>query len=118
MADTKRRLLTELCPSPHLEAADLDGETVVTIKGYDWHPVGKEKVIKGVLYFNEFERGMVINKTNRVALQAMFGNLLEELVGKRITLYVGEAAYEGKMVPCLRIRAKEPRPAVIEQATK
>lgn len=108
MAGEKKRRMSELAPAPHLEAADLEGDTVVTIRGFDWHPVGKERVIKGVLYFAEFERGMVINKTNRVILQHLFGNVLDAIVGQRITLYVAETTFEGKLVPCLRIRGQRP----------
>lgn len=113
MSDRPKRIV-DLCPSPHLEAADLAGEdVVVTIKSFDWHPVGVEEVIKGVIYFEEFNRGMVINRTNVKALQKLFGENLElvNIVGKRITLYTGEATYQGKIVPALRIRSKHPAAA-------
>lgn len=108
MSETKKRMMSELCPSPHLEAADITGDTVVTVKSYDWHPVGPEQTVKGVIYFEEFERGMVINKTNRVILQHLFGQYLDDMVGQRITLYQSEVTFEGKVVPCLRIRSKAP----------
>lgn len=107
----KRRLISELAPSPHLEAADLEDDTVVTIKSWERHEVGPDKVIKGVIYFEEMERGFVINKTNRVILQALFGRYVEDMIGKQITIYPTECQFEGKMVPCLRIKNKHPAAA-------
>lgn len=115
----KRKRVAELAPSPHLEAADIGGEeVVVTIKTFDWHPVGEDRVIKGILYFQEFDRGMVINKTNRVTLQHLFGEFLDELVGKRMTLYASETQFGGKVVPCLRIRAQKPAEAKSKETAK
>lgn len=100
---------TQLCPSPHIEAADLNGaEKVVTIKGYDFHNVGAEQVKKGVLFYDEFERGMVINRTNVKRIIAIHGNNADEWKGKKITLYPSETDYAGKTVPCIRVREKAP----------
>lgn len=109
--ETKKRMMAELCPSPHLEAADITGDTVVTIKAYDWHPVGSEQKVKGVIFFKEFERGMVINKTNRVILQHLFGSYADDMLDQQITIYPSETTFEGKVVPCLRIRAQKPEAA-------
>ena len=55
----------ELCPSPHIEAAELnDADKTVTICGIDFHDVGEEKTTKGVVFFKEFgDRAMVMNRT-------------------------------------------------------
>jgi hypothetical protein len=42
---------------------------------------------KGVVYFTEIDRGLVLNKTNGTCLEAMFGPDVEGWVGKRVTLH-------------------------------
>jgi hypothetical protein len=108
MATEKKRLMSELAPSPHLEAADLDGDLVLTIKAWDRHEVGPEKQMKAVIYFEEVERGLVVNKTNRVILQHLFGRYVDDMVGQKVALYATECQFQGKLVPCLRIRSEHP----------
>ena len=97
----------ELCPSPHLSAADISGDTVVTIKSVAFSEVGEEKAKKGVVFFSEFQRGMVVNRTNIKRLIAHHGNETDEWVGKKITIYPSETDFKGETVPCLRVRQKE-----------
>lgn len=100
---------TKLCPSPHIEAAELNGaDKVVTIKKVGFSEVGEEKVNKGVIYYEEFDRGMVINRTNVKRIIAMLGNETDEWVGKKIALYPSETDWQGRTVPCIRVREKLP----------
>jgi hypothetical protein len=100
----------ELCPAPHLEAADLNGQDViVTIKGTDFHDVGEERERKGVLVFKEFPRAMVVNRTNLKRIVAIHGAETEEWAGKKITLYPSETDYGGRTVPCIRVRTEPPQ---------
>ena len=114
MASEKRKLMSELAPSPHLEAADFEGDTVLTIKGWQRNEVGPEKVMKGVIYFQEVDRGLVVNKTNRVILAHLFGRYVDDMIGKPITIYPTECQFQGKLVPCLRIRTDHPKPGSVE----
>ena len=97
---------TELCPSPHIAADDLDGDTQVTIDRVDFHEVGDEREKKGVLYFREFVRAMVLNRTNLTRIIAQHGNDTDTWTGKQITLYPSETDYGGKTVACIRVREK------------
>lgn len=97
----------ELCPPPHLEAADLEGDTVVTIKAIDFALVGEEKQRKGVIFFEEFPRGMVVNRTNLGRIIGQHGNETDEWTGKKITLYPSETDFGGRTVPCIRVREKK-----------
>lgn len=100
----------DLCPSPHLECADLNGQDVtVTIRDVDFHEVGEEKATKGVVYFQEYKRAMVLNRTNLKRIIAIYGNDTDEWPGKRITLYPSETDFGGRTVPCIRIREKAPK---------
>lgn len=96
----------ELCPPPHLEAADLDGDTTVTIKDVEFAEVGEEKETKGVVWFEEFPRSMVLNRTNTKRLIGLHGGETDDWVGKKVTLYPSETEFGGRTVPCLRVREK------------
>jgi len=95
-----------LCPSPHISAEELEGDTVVTIKRCSFEEVGTEQVDKAVVHFDEFDRGFVLNKTNVGRIIALHGNQTEDWKGKQITLYASETDFNGKVVPCIRVREK------------
>lgn len=95
---------TKLCPAPHIEAAELTGDTPVTIERVAFADVGEEKVNKGVLFFREFDRGMVLNRTNLKRIIAQHGNETDEWVGKSVVLYPSETDFAGRTVPCIRVR--------------
>jgi hypothetical protein len=97
---------SELAPSPHLEAADLSGDTTYTIARVSKERVGKEGVEKGVLFFAEVQRGLVLNKTNVLRIVAQLGNETDDWQGSKITLYPTETEFNGKTVPCIRVRER------------
>jgi len=100
----------ELCPAPHLEAADLNGQDVkVTIRGVDFHQVGEEREEKGVVLFNEFPRAMVLNRTNLKRIVALHGSDTDAWIGKSVTLYPSETDWGGRTVPCIRVRTEAPQ---------
>ena len=97
----------ELCPPKHLAAEDLGGKDVeVTIKTVAFTTVGEKQERKGALVFDEFDRPMVINRTNIKRLIAHLGNDTDAWAGKKITLYPSEADFKGEVVPCIRVRGK------------
>ena len=96
---------TKLCPAPHLEAADLNGEDItLTVKGVRFALVGSERVEKGVIDFEDSDRGFVLNRTNLKRIIAMHGRETDDWVGKTITLYPSETDFAGKTVACIRVR--------------
>jgi hypothetical protein len=97
----------ELCPPPHLECADFPKETEVTIKTVSFAEVGEEKANKGVLHFEEFTRGLVLNRTNLKRIIEWHGNETDEWVGKKIKLYPSETEFGGKTVDCIRVKQKK-----------
>lgn len=104
--------VTDLCPSPHLEALDIGDEIgdsmTVTIKGVEKKTVGAEKVVKGVVLFAEFDRGLVLNKTNSRTIASLYGRECSEWIGKQITIYHSETSYQNKTVRCIRIKETIP----------
>lgn len=104
--------VTELCPSPHLEALDvgdrIGDECVLTITRVAVEVVGSEQVRKGVLFFAELDRGLVLNKTNSRTIAALYGTDCTLWVKKKITVYRSETSFQGKTVPCVRVRDAKP----------
>ncbi len=63
---------------------------------------GKKKT-KGVVYFHETDRGLVMNRTNAEAMARMFGNETNEWAGRRVTLHSVEVQLGPKKVPGIRV---------------
>lgn len=110
----------ELCPSPNLQALDIGtdlGDSVnVTIKGFDKSEVGKEKQVRSRLFVQEFDRPLVINRTNVKALIDLYGNDTSDWIGEQFNLYVSETSFNGDTVRCLRVRAVRAEKVVEDKA--
>ncbi len=95
----------EFFPKDFLNAEDLLKEPkVLTIRRLGREEVGPDKKPKLVARFDETDKGMVINQTNADTLKHMFGPEPQDAVGGRIELYAGQAMYNGKSVPAIRVR--------------
>lgn len=83
----------ELYPGRFIKAGDLRGKQVtLTISDVDKEQLESDqgKKVKGVISFRETEKQLALNKTNGLCLREMFGRLLVEWVGKRVTIFPGE----------------------------
>jgi hypothetical protein len=99
--------INDVFPSKYINANDLKGqEPVVTIREVLFEPVGRSREMKGVVYFTGKVKGLILNKTNAKSIMALTGSAVtEEWVGKAIRLYTAETEYDGKLSPCVRIKA-------------
>jgi len=99
----------------YLGSYSLDGkkEAVVTITKLDTDKVTGQQGRKEdcfVVYFKEFDKPMILNRTNAKAIEKVSGSgLVEDWAGTQVTLYVeqGVKAF-GEIVDALRIRDKKP----------
>jgi hypothetical protein len=99
----------------YLGSYSLDGkkEIVVTVSKLSQEKVTGQQGRKEdcfVVYFKEFDKGMILNRTNARAIEKVSGSgLVEDWVGVQVTLYVekGVKAF-GDVVDALRIRDKKP----------
>lgn len=87
-------------------------ERVFTIKDARKEDVtnadGKKDTVL-VLYFEEDEKGMVLNATNAKTIEGIYKTgILENWIGKRVQLYVKDVKAFGQTVPALRIRDRVP----------
>ncbi len=97
----------------YLASWDIEGDTTVTIVKAMYEEVTGEKGRKDkclVIYFDEFENGMIVNVTNSKTIQKMYNELQPaKWIGKKITLYVDpNVSIKGEKVGGLRIRPVPP----------
>lgn len=101
-------------PSDYLKAADVDGRTPYTITEVKQEEIGQKRDSRPVIYFEEVQQGLVLNKTNMRVIADAYGLETDEWIGQQIVLYEKMVEFEGKEVPAIRvklpIRAK-PAPA-------
>jgi len=104
--------LDELFPSKYLAASDATEEMIATIKGIEIEMLKNKDTQKDepkpIVYFNEFEKGMVLNKTNKNTLETLYGNSIADIIGKRVILHAPICESFGKSAPALRFKAQRP----------
>ena len=92
-------------PSKFLKAEDLDADLAVTIKHVliEKLQTGEEKP---VVYFNETEKGLIVNKTNFSAIAKLTGKPnSDNWGGEKITLTVMDVEFKGDIVSAIRVKA-------------
>ncbi len=103
--------VTDLCPSPHIEALDIGDrmgdELVVTFDRVEEELIGGE--MRYVIFFAEFQRGLILNHTNSRSIARMYGGEVDNWVGKKLTLYRSETSFNGEVKPCVRVRETKPQ---------
>jgi hypothetical protein len=93
-------------PSKYLKASDLKGRQVtVSIDRVEYEPVGQDRQMKPILYFEGKEKGLVLNKTNCNAIIAITESPdTDDWRSASILIYPTETAFGGEQVECIRIK--------------
>lgn len=102
----------QMFPSKWLAATDFgDEDVVVTIKALEFETVGQkgDEEDKPVLYFREFKKGLVLNKTNCKTIAKLLGDETDDWEGKKITLFTVEVEYQGQQTLGIRVRSRLPK---------
>ncbi len=95
--------INDAFPGNYLKAPDLKGKDVpLTIAGVAMAKVGDDNV--PVVSFAGTERMLVLNKTNSNTIADTLGPDTDQWIGQKITLYATTCEFQGKTVPCLRVR--------------
>ena len=108
-------------PSNYLKAADLDDQDVtLTISKARMEDIGQgnKKEEKLIIYFEEEEKGVVLNKTNANVLTEAYGDETDDWIGEPVTLYEKQVEFEGKEVPAIRMKIPKRGKATNEKARK
>jgi hypothetical protein len=104
--------VSDAFPSEYLKASDLHDKrgnpvnVVVVIDRIEMKDVGDDH--KPVVYFQGKDRGLVLNKTNANNIAVMHGEDMDDWIGKEIQLFSTTTDFQGKTVPCIRVRPARP----------
>lgn len=101
--------LNDAFPSKYLKASDFpeEGDQEVTIERIALEEIGRDRQTKPVIYFEEFQAGLVCNVTNaRVIARVLESQEFDDWIGRKITLYRTETDFQGDIVDAIRIRTK------------
>lgn len=107
-------------PSKFLAATDLtdpnDGDEflspTVTIASVGAEKVGESE--KGVMRFANVDKALVLKDTIIDQLVEIFGTDDEQtMIGKRVTLYVTDQPYQGKIFKVIRVKKAKAKVAVV-----
>lgn len=114
MTDTTRTDYRTLFSKDFIGAWDLKDKdvtvTITDVKGGDLTAPGGKKSKKPVVYMKGTEKGFAINSTNGKTIASMYGNFVQDWVGKRITLYKSTTRNPdgGGQIECIRVRPQVP----------
>jgi hypothetical protein len=94
--------------------------TITKVKGGELVGLGGRKTKKPVIFMHGTPKGLALNATNGKAIATMYGNHVEEWVGKRISLYKSTTRNpngDGE-VECVRVRPQIPaaKPQAAEES--
>lgn len=97
--------ILRLFPSKWLRGEDIKPDEVVTIKYVREELVGHDQESKPCIYFQEYEKGCVLNKTNALNIVDDYGEDEETWTGKKLVLTLETVRFEGKKIRAIRMAA-------------
>jgi hypothetical protein len=102
---------SDIFPSKYLKADDVQHDTIYTIREITSELVGQgeEQEEKRIAYFNECEKGLVLNVTNWDTIASLHGDDDDNWTGRPVTLFSTEVSFSGRQVMAIRVRLKAPK---------
>ncbi len=94
-------------PSNYVKASDLNGKPCpLTIRTCVPEELGQgnDKETKPVLYFQDRQKGLVLNKTNATVIADAYGDDTGGWEGKAVEVYPTQVEFKGKLVDGIRLR--------------
>lgn len=102
--------VNDIFTSKYLKASDLrDKPHLVTITGAE--PIKMDEGMKILVHFLEFEKGLVLNKTNSGNLSDYLGPDTDQWHGKQTVMFPTWVDYQGKSTEAIRCRKPKPQAA-------
>jgi len=103
-------------PQKWLKAEDFPKPRLLVISVVRDEEIGStDKKVVPVVYFENEEKGLVLNITNGNSIQEIAGGSAnpDDWPGAVIVGFATETDYQGKRVPCIRIRKPKHPPATV-----
>lgn len=98
--------INELYPSNFIRAADLEGnEWTLTITQMNEAEPMQDGKFKPAIYFQEYDKGLILNKTNAMTIAGYYGPETSGWIGKQIILYPAKVQFNNQMTDAIRVRA-------------
>ena len=100
--------MSKFIGSKFLGAADYPNPAVLTIVQVSEEEIGQEddRKRKGVVYFENVEKALVLNATNTTTLIELLGEESDAWLGQKIEIFTDpKVMFAGKRTPALRLRA-------------
>ncbi len=94
-------------PSKWLKVEDLNKKDVTVVIDHvqmEDMGSGENAEEKPVVYFMGAKKGLALNKTNAQTVAMFHGDDTDHWHGKKIILYPAMTSFQGRMVPCIRVR--------------
>jgi hypothetical protein len=91
-------------PSRYLQASDVEEPITATIASVQLEDM-RDGEAKPVINFEGVEKRLILNRTNASVLVELYGGDSNDWVGEPITLFATTTDFQGKRVPCIRLRA-------------
>lgn len=92
--------------------------TIATAGGGELTGVGGRKTKKPIISIVGKDKKIAINATNGKAIAGMYGNYVQDWVGKRITIYKTQTQMGGETVDCIRVRPQIPAATAKTETTE
>ncbi len=107
----------KIYPSKYLKSGDVsETPASFTIRDARMEEVGREKKERLVLYFEDEDRGFVVNPTNKNTIVKVLGTKeTDDWMGKSIKLYSTEVQFGDEMVEAIRVSLKPGQTAAKEE---
>ena len=70
---------------------------------------------KPVLFFQDDDRGLVLNKTNTRTIGAAYGYETDAWAGKRVILFTTTVDFQGSTVDAIRVKIPKAQPSQVSQ---
>ena len=100
--------ISEAFPSNFLRAQDLNGRTdkkvIAGVELQDVAGLVNKNDYKPVASFTDKSKPLVLNKTNSAILAETLGDETSAWTGKEIELICSQTQFQGRLVPCIRVR--------------
>lgn len=106
--------VNKLYPSKYMKASDVDEDLSVVIDRVEVEEIGmgSDKSDKPVLYFQGYDKGVVMNVTNKNAIESVYGEETDDWVGKPVEVFTADATFQGVTKPSIRIRVPKKKKIV------
>jgi hypothetical protein len=101
--------ISKAFPSKYLAASDIEDDQIVTIKQFG-HVEVQDGEEKPALWFEEFDKPMVLNPTNgKTIAKVLDADDTDDWIGRRIALFVAMVSFQGREVEAIRVKGRAPK---------